>query len=153
MPGRLRARLADAYGLVAHSLSGRLLLLTIVYVMVGEVLIFVPTIGQYYRELVGNHIESAELAVLPFTLPGGDKLPLQMRTAILKRAGAEAVLLTLADQRLYFDLGTQPGKVDVTIDLNKAGIKAVFYESPLTAHEWLSWRRSLHEFAQLLFQK
>ena len=38
-------------------------------------------------------------------------------------------------------------------DLNKAGIKAVYYESPLTAHEWLSWRRSLHEFAQLLFQK
>ena len=38
-------------------------------------------------------------------------------------------------------------------DLNKAGIKAVFYESPQTAHEWLSWRRSLHEFAQLLFQK
>ena len=25
-------------------------------------------------------------------------------------------------------------------------------ESPLTAHEWLSWRRSLHEFAPLLFQ-
>jgi enterochelin esterase-like enzyme len=38
-------------------------------------------------------------------------------------------------------------------DLDKAGIKAVYYESPLTAHEWLSWRRSLHEFAQLLFQK
>ena len=40
-----------------------------------------------------------------------------------------------------------------TDDLNKAGIKAVFYESPLTAHEWLSWRRSLNEFAPLLFQK
>jgi Putative esterase len=39
-----------------------------------------------------------------------------------------------------------------TDDLNKAGVKAVFYQSPLTAHEWLSWRRSLHEFAPLLFQ-
>jgi enterochelin esterase family protein len=38
-------------------------------------------------------------------------------------------------------------------DLKKAGVNAVFYESPLTAHEWLSWRRSLHEFAPLLFQK
>ncbi|MBV9992121.1 MAG: HAMP domain-containing histidine kinase [Alphaproteobacteria bacterium] len=121
MLGRIRAGLSEGWRLAAHSLSGRLLLLTLFYVMIGEVLIFVPTIGQYYRELVGNHIESAELAVLPFTLPGGDKLPLEMRTAILKRAGAEAVLLTLADQRLYFDLGTQPGKLDVTIDLNKAG--------------------------------
>ena len=36
--------------------------------------------------------------------------------------------------------------------LDKAGIKTVFYESPGTAHEWLTWRRSLHEFAPLLFQ-
>ena len=37
-------------------------------------------------------------------------------------------------------------------DLKKAGIHAVFYESPRTAHEWLTWRRSLHEFAPLLFK-
>jgi enterochelin esterase-like enzyme len=37
-------------------------------------------------------------------------------------------------------------------DLEKAGIHAVFYESPRTAHEWLTWRRSLHEFAPLLFR-
>ena len=36
--------------------------------------------------------------------------------------------------------------------LKQAGINAVFYESPNTAHEWLSWRRSLHEIAPLLFK-
>lgn len=36
--------------------------------------------------------------------------------------------------------------------LNKAGINTHFYVSPLTAHEWQSWRRSLHEFAPLLFK-
>jgi enterochelin esterase-like enzyme len=36
--------------------------------------------------------------------------------------------------------------------LNKAGIKTVFYESPGTDHEWLTWRRSLHQFAPLLFR-
>jgi enterochelin esterase-like enzyme len=43
------------------------------------------------------------------------------------------------------------GKTNVE-ELKKAGVNAVFYESPLTAHEWLSWRRDLHEFAPLLFQ-
>jgi enterochelin esterase family protein len=38
-------------------------------------------------------------------------------------------------------------------EMNNSGVKAVFYESPQTAHEWQSWRRSLHEFAQLLFSK
>lgn len=35
--------------------------------------------------------------------------------------------------------------------LNQAGIKSVSYVSPLTAHEFQSWRRSIREFAQLLF--
>jgi enterochelin esterase-like enzyme len=35
---------------------------------------------------------------------------------------------------------------------NAAGIKGVSYISPETAHEWQSWRRSLHEFAPLLFK-
>lgn len=35
--------------------------------------------------------------------------------------------------------------------LEQAGIKSVYYESPETAHEWQSWRRSLREFAPLLF--
>ncbi len=37
-------------------------------------------------------------------------------------------------------------------DLKKAGINSVFYVSPNTAHEFLSWRRSLREFAPLLFR-
>jgi enterochelin esterase-like enzyme len=36
--------------------------------------------------------------------------------------------------------------------LKEAGINSHYYVSPLTAHEWQSWRRSLHQFAQLLFQ-
>ena len=36
--------------------------------------------------------------------------------------------------------------------LKEAGINAVSYVSPLTAHEWQSWRRSLYEFAPLLFK-
>ena len=39
-----------------------------------------------------------------------------------------------------------------TAALKEAGVKAVFYESPETAHEWQSWRRSLHEIAPLLFK-
>ena len=39
-----------------------------------------------------------------------------------------------------------------TEDLKKAGINTHFYVSPQTAHEWQSWRRSLNEFAQLIFK-
>jgi enterochelin esterase family protein len=36
--------------------------------------------------------------------------------------------------------------------LKEAGINSHYYVSPLTAHEWQSWRRSLYQFAPLLFQ-
>lgn len=44
------------------------------------------------------------------------------------------------------------GKADVAA-LKAAGVNSVFYESPNTAHEWQTWRRSLHEFAPLLFKE
>ena len=47
-------------------------------------------------------------------------------------------------------LGGDPKANSAT--LKEAGINSQFYVSPLTAHEWQSWRRSLHEFAPLLFK-
>ncbi|MCQ2183454.1 MAG: esterase [Bacteroidales bacterium] len=39
-----------------------------------------------------------------------------------------------------------------TEKLAESGHNAHFYVSPGTAHEWQSWRRSLYQFAQLLFK-
>lgn len=41
---------------------------------------------------------------------------------------------------------------DATAKLKEAGYNAVSYISENTAHEFLTWRRSLHELAPLLFQ-
>ena len=45
------------------------------------------------------------------------------------------------------------GVKKATVALNDAGIKAVSFVSENTAHEFLTWRRSLLELAPLLFQK
>jgi len=39
-----------------------------------------------------------------------------------------------------------------TDQLTQAGIKNIYYESPGTAHEWLTWRRCFKVFAPLLFR-
>jgi enterochelin esterase-like enzyme len=36
--------------------------------------------------------------------------------------------------------------------LEKLGVRHVFYESPGTSHEWLTWRRHLNDFAPRLFR-
>lgn len=59
----------------------------------------------------------------------------------------------------FLSLGTKepdpfPGSVSAFRRmLDKQGIKYVYYESPGTAHEWQTWRRSLYQFAQLIFKK
>jgi enterochelin esterase-like enzyme len=36
--------------------------------------------------------------------------------------------------------------------LDTAGIEYIYYSESETAHEWLTWRRSLYQFAPLLFK-
>lgn len=58
----------------------------------------------------------------------------------------------------YISIGTDEpagmyaGIRDLHLALDSLGIKHVYYESPGTGHEWLTWRRSLHQFAPMLFQ-
>jgi enterochelin esterase-like enzyme len=58
----------------------------------------------------------------------------------------------------WLGLGTKepnpfPGSVGAFKNmLDKQGIRYVYYESPATAHEWLTWRRDLKEYASLLFR-
>ena len=59
----------------------------------------------------------------------------------------------------WLGLGTKepvpfPGSVGAfKTMLDKQGIKYVYYESPETAHEWLTWRRCLNQFASKIFKK
>ena len=45
-----------------------------------------------------------------------------------------------------------PGVKNFSDALTQAGIHNVYFESPGTAHEWLSWRRALQDFAPRLFR-
>jgi enterochelin esterase-like enzyme len=45
-----------------------------------------------------------------------------------------------------------PGAKNFSDALTTAGIHNVYFESPGTAHEWLTWRRCLNDFAPRLFR-
>lgn len=108
--------MGEGWGLVAHSLSGRLLLLTVLYAMLTQVLIFVPSIGRYYRNELSAKVEAAEIAILPFTEPTNG-LSDALRAQLLTRAGAVAVMLPRADQREIFLSNEMPSKIDMRVDL------------------------------------
>ena len=56
---------------------------------------------------------------------------------------------------LFMGCGTEEnfGTQAMVKELQGMGIDAHLYESQGTAHEWLTWRRCLHEFLPHLFKK
>ena len=67
---------------------------------------------------------------------------------------ADAAAFNKKVKLLFLGIGGAEGPNTKTFSdqLTKAGIVNVFYESPGTAHEWLTWRRCFREFAPRLFQ-
>jgi signal transduction histidine kinase len=123
MPNRLRVQPGVVWKLLAHSLSGRLLLLTLLYVMVSEVTIFVPSIGRFYMGQLDQHIETAEIAILPFTEPGSREFTAGLRSQLLARADATVVILKRAEQHELFLVNeSMPTHADLTIDLGTATV-------------------------------
>ena len=56
---------------------------------------------------------------------------------------------------IFMSCGSRESRMQVdkaAEDLRAIGINAKSYVSPETAHEWQTWRRSLYQFAQLIFK-
>jgi enterochelin esterase-like enzyme len=67
---------------------------------------------------------------------------------------ADAAAFNKKIKVLFLGIGSAEGQGTRTFSdqLTQAGIKNVYFESPGTAHEWLTWRRCLRDFAPRLFR-
>ena len=67
---------------------------------------------------------------------------------------ADAAAFNKKMKVLFLGIGSVegPGTKNFSEQLTQAGIKNVYFESPGTAHEWLTWRRCLNDFAPRLFK-
>jgi enterochelin esterase-like enzyme len=67
---------------------------------------------------------------------------------------ADAAVFNKKVKVLFLSIGSEegPGTKAFSDKLTQAGIRNVYFESAGTAHEWLTWRRSMKEFAPLLFR-
>ena len=102
--------------LAAYSLSGRLLLLTTAFVMLSVALIYFPSVARYHHQLLEDRINSAQLAILPFTEAPGEQLSTKLREQLLARAGVDAVILRGGGQHELFLVGPEPPPIQAVYD-------------------------------------
>ncbi|MBL8790824.1 MAG: HAMP domain-containing histidine kinase [Rhizobiales bacterium] len=99
------------------SLSGKVLALSIVFVMLGEVLIFLPSIANFRIQWFKSRIAQAEIAALAAEAAPDRLLNDDLRTEILKGAGVSAVSLKKGEKRQLMLRDDSLHMVEQTFDL------------------------------------
>ncbi len=106
---------------LARSLSARLLVLTIAFVMLGEVLIYLPSAARFRVSYLESRIEAAHLATRALVAAPDEMVSAELEAELLAHVGAVAVVLKRADRRTLMLGGDMPKQVAASFDLRAAG--------------------------------
>ncbi len=98
-----------------NSLSGRFLILTIAFVMLAEVLIFVPSVARFRQDYLRERLERAQIASL--VLLADDMISPKLERELLENAGVYNVVLRRDEASELILSSPIPHMVDMTIDL------------------------------------
>src|SRR6516164_11331165 len=98
-------------------LSGKLLLLTIPLVMIAEVLIYVPSIANFWMNRLNGKLAAANTAALVLDAAPSGMVPDSLARQILTSIGARAVAIKMGQQRRLLASADLPASIDHDIDL------------------------------------
>jgi signal transduction histidine kinase len=99
------------------SLSARLLALTVCFVMLAEVLIYLPSVARFRDVYLREQIVKAHLAALALQASPDGQVADTLTTDLLLHAGAHAIVLKVPDRRMLMLSDQMPPRVAATIDL------------------------------------
>ncbi len=98
-----------------NSLSGRFLVLTTVFVMLAEVLIFVPSVARFREDYLLLRLEKSQIAAL--ALLADDMIDNDLERELLKNAGVYNVVLRRDEMRQLMLSSPLPDMISETYDL------------------------------------
>uniref|UniRef100_UPI0035C807D0 histidine kinase dimerization/phospho-acceptor domain-containing protein n=1 Tax=Citreimonas sp. TaxID=3036715 RepID=UPI0035C807D0 len=98
-----------------NSLSGRFLILTVIFVMLAEVLIFVPSVARFREDFLLGRLERAQIASL--ALLADEMISPELEAELLDNAGVYNVVLRRDQMRELVLSSPVPGPIAATYDL------------------------------------
>jgi signal transduction histidine kinase len=107
-------------------LSGKLLVLTILFVMIAEVLIYVPSIANFRLNWLRDRLAAAHTAALVLDAAPRGMVPESLTRQILDSVGAKAVAMKLGEQRRLLAISEIPSLLKQDIDVRHvSGFRAM----------------------------
>jgi signal transduction histidine kinase len=116
---------------VFGGLSARLLLLTAFFVMLSEVLIFLPSVARDRLAYLEDRIDAARLAVFALEATPDNMVSQSLANELLADVGAHGVVVHKADATLMID-SEMPPVPDATFDLRRAGMTKLMRDALMT---------------------
>jgi signal transduction histidine kinase len=104
-----------------QSLSARLLVLTAIFVMVSEVLIFVPSVARFRLTYLQQRLADAHIAVLALEATPDNMVSHDLAKELLEHVGAYGIVLHKPNATLMLDADPLP-PIEVTCDLRTDGL-------------------------------
>ncbi|QFT45272.1 Sensor protein ZraS [Roseivivax sp. THAF40] len=102
-----------------RTLSGRFLILTVLFVMLAEAFIFFPSIARFRLDYLNDRLERAQIASL--ALLADDMIDRDLEEELLLNAGVFNVVLRRDAARQLVLSSPMPGPIAETFDLRDAG--------------------------------
>ena len=102
-----------------NTLSGRFLALTTIFVMLAEVLIFVPSVARYRVDYLTDRLERAQIASL--ALLADDMLSTELERELLENAEVYNVVLRRDEMRQLVLSSPIPEPISATYDMRETG--------------------------------
>ena len=104
-------------GPARFGLSGKLLVLTILFVMIAEVLIYVPSIANFRLNWLNDRLAAAHTAALVLDAAPSGMVPETLARQILQSVGARAVAMKMGSKRRLLAVSQMPQTIQHDIDM------------------------------------
>lgn len=114
---------------VATSLSAKLLLLTILFVLLAEVLIYAPSIARFRMSYLEERLAAAHIAALSVEAAPDLMVTKELQAKLLAYTGTHVIDLIQPGARVYMLSRPMPPQADAVYDLRGTGMGMQFVDA------------------------
>lgn len=120
---------------VSWGLSARLLVLTVLFVMLSEVLIFVPSVARYRLDYLEAKLDAAHLATFALAATPNNMVSQSLADMLLAHVGAHGIVVHKPDNTTLMLDSTMPPHIDATYDLRGESFPMLIADALVTLRQ------------------
>ncbi len=113
-PSRLRQLLGG--------LSGRVIALSIIFVMIAQIAIYLPAVATFRRDWIARRLSSAYIAALVLQGSPAPMVPKVLKQELLASVGATMIVITIHGMHRILAVSDMPPRIDESYDIRSAGL-------------------------------